>query len=372
MGHWNVWNSHPKNCSPGYRACRVCGNPHGLIKKYGLMSCRQRFRSNAKEIVFIKYRQGSIFGRDALPSPKCSPLPPAITPTLYAVLEVEPPCDDTRVLRSHFKRLALLLNPAENKFAFAQEAFDRVTYAWSVLSYPAKKAQYDAEAEQKQTPDPESPQRSSGKEETELSDGGLGGGTFWTVCPYCYYVYEYDRFYEGCCLKCQACMRAFHGVAIAAPPPTIPGKDEYCCCSAYFPMGFITPEGSGGGMGIQAGWPFSPMFSSRQAEEKEKDSLNVNSENVETGEGKKWTENMGMHEHERRGERGKMPYFARPSARNNQTAASNTKKIMGKGVKKHETGRLNLNAGVETESETEDGEPGIVQQSTACACRWLI
>ncbi|XP_057964374.1 uncharacterized protein LOC131155335 [Malania oleifera] len=69
MGHLNVWNSHPKNCSPGSRACRVCGNPHGLIKKYGLMSCRQRFHSNAKEIYFIKYRQGSIFGRDALVRP---------------------------------------------------------------------------------------------------------------------------------------------------------------------------------------------------------------------------------------------------------------------------------------------------------------
>ncbi|KAI6701456.1 hypothetical protein NL676_015780 [Syzygium grande] len=35
---------------------RVCGNPHGLIRKYGLMCCRQCFRSNAKEIGFIKYR----------------------------------------------------------------------------------------------------------------------------------------------------------------------------------------------------------------------------------------------------------------------------------------------------------------------------
>lgn len=34
--------------------CRVCGNPHGLIRKYGLMCCRQCFRSNAKEIGFIK------------------------------------------------------------------------------------------------------------------------------------------------------------------------------------------------------------------------------------------------------------------------------------------------------------------------------
>ncbi|XLT11076.1 hypothetical protein HN51_056869 [Arachis hypogaea] len=69
MGHSNVWNSHPKNYGPGSRTwyssssssllislIRVCGNPHGLIRKYGLMCCRQCFRSNAKEIGFIKYR----------------------------------------------------------------------------------------------------------------------------------------------------------------------------------------------------------------------------------------------------------------------------------------------------------------------------
>ncbi|VVA11957.1 PREDICTED: 40S ribosomal [Prunus dulcis] len=56
MGHSNVWNSHPKNYGPGSRTCRVCGNPHGLIRKYALMCCRQCFRSNAKEIGFIKYR----------------------------------------------------------------------------------------------------------------------------------------------------------------------------------------------------------------------------------------------------------------------------------------------------------------------------
>ncbi|WOK93743.1 hypothetical protein Cni_G02443 [Canna indica] len=55
MGHSNVWNSHPKNYGPGSRACRVCGNPHAIIRKYGLMCCRQCFRSNAKEIGFIKW-----------------------------------------------------------------------------------------------------------------------------------------------------------------------------------------------------------------------------------------------------------------------------------------------------------------------------
>ncbi|KAL5100881.1 hypothetical protein RYX36_005208 [Vicia faba] len=54
MGHSNVWNSHPKTYGPGSRTCRVCGNSHGLIRKYGLMCCRQCFHSNAKEIGFIK------------------------------------------------------------------------------------------------------------------------------------------------------------------------------------------------------------------------------------------------------------------------------------------------------------------------------
>ncbi|KAK2974491.1 hypothetical protein RJ640_018656 [Escallonia rubra] len=40
MGHANVWNSHPKSYGPGSRLCRVCGNSHGMIRKYGLMCCR--------------------------------------------------------------------------------------------------------------------------------------------------------------------------------------------------------------------------------------------------------------------------------------------------------------------------------------------
>ncbi|URE09847.1 40s ribosomal protein [Musa troglodytarum] len=40
--------------SPCNLNSQVCGNPHGLIRKYGLMCCRQCFHSNAKEIGFIK------------------------------------------------------------------------------------------------------------------------------------------------------------------------------------------------------------------------------------------------------------------------------------------------------------------------------
>ncbi|XP_041001623.1 40S ribosomal protein S29-like [Juglans microcarpa x Juglans regia] len=52
MGHSNMWNSHPKNYGPGshawYRISLL------LFQPYGLMCCRQCFRSNAKEIGFIK------------------------------------------------------------------------------------------------------------------------------------------------------------------------------------------------------------------------------------------------------------------------------------------------------------------------------
>ncbi|XP_035547328.1 40S ribosomal protein S29-like [Juglans regia] len=63
MGHSNVWNSHPKNYGPGshawYRISLLLFQPGscllvGLIRKYSLMCYRQCFRSNAKEIGFIK------------------------------------------------------------------------------------------------------------------------------------------------------------------------------------------------------------------------------------------------------------------------------------------------------------------------------
>jgi len=40
----------------GNRSCRVCGNHHGLIRKYGINICRQCFREYAKDIGFVKYK----------------------------------------------------------------------------------------------------------------------------------------------------------------------------------------------------------------------------------------------------------------------------------------------------------------------------
>eukprot|EP00640_Fibrocapsa_japonica_P008738 CAMPEP_0113942468 /NCGR_PEP_ID=MMETSP1339-20121228/8178_1 /TAXON_ID=94617 /ORGANISM="Fibrocapsa japonica" /LENGTH=56 /DNA_ID=CAMNT_0000946959 /DNA_START=110 /DNA_END=280 /DNA_ORIENTATION=+ /assembly_acc=CAM_ASM_000762 len=55
MGSKALQNSHPKNHGKGGRKCRVCANPHAIIRKYGMNVCRQCFQQYAKDIGFIKY-----------------------------------------------------------------------------------------------------------------------------------------------------------------------------------------------------------------------------------------------------------------------------------------------------------------------------
>lgn len=56
MGSKALVNSHPKKFGKGGRYCRVCGNQHGIIRKYDLNMCRQCFRVYAKDIGFNKVR----------------------------------------------------------------------------------------------------------------------------------------------------------------------------------------------------------------------------------------------------------------------------------------------------------------------------
>ncbi|KVI05857.1 Ribosomal protein S14 [Cynara cardunculus var. scolymus] len=56
MGHSNVWNSHPKTYGPGSRTCRVCGNSHGLIRKYGSASTAMQRRLVSLSIVDLHQR----------------------------------------------------------------------------------------------------------------------------------------------------------------------------------------------------------------------------------------------------------------------------------------------------------------------------
>lgn len=63
----NQLHSHPRKYGKDSRACRVCNTTHGLIRKYGLMTCRRCFRENANMIGFHKYRWSASPTSYALP-----------------------------------------------------------------------------------------------------------------------------------------------------------------------------------------------------------------------------------------------------------------------------------------------------------------
>ncbi|KAK7301108.1 hypothetical protein RJT34_11968 [Clitoria ternatea] len=185
-------------------------------------------------------------------------------PDWYTVLGVDRRSDELDLIKKHYRRLALLLHPDKNRFAFADHAFKLVADAWNLLSDPIKKSVYDKElsffsrvdlsvpgwVQQEKLPvrrtgpgpGPGPSARNSASARDEISaeeNARRKSSTFWTACPYCYRLYEYPRVYESCCLKCPNCERSFHGVTVPSLPPLVPGQDAYYCCWGFFPMGFV-------------------------------------------------------------------------------------------------------------------------------------
>lgn len=250
----------------------------------------------------------------------------------------------------------MLLNPNKNKFAFSDEAFRRVHDAWSTVDKKKDGAAFGSVA----------------------NGGGGCTTTFWTVCPYCYYVYEYDRVYEECCLRCQNCTKAFHGVEIPSPPPTIPGKiDAYFCCLGCFRLGFRTPEGENAGE-FRAHVNASNLEKTSDFGDKvnvgsdEKEDVEVEVEVVEISdnseeEGEKESPNMNAE-----GVETEAPNYSSkpppplPLSRNRKTAAKKTKKIMARGEMKHgDVGgfgfsRMGMNWNAEMEKKGSDLEQVVV------------
>ncbi|XP_075477967.1 uncharacterized protein LOC142518980 [Primulina tabacum] len=79
----------------------------------------------------------------------------------YSILRLTPhQGQDSELVATRYRNLALTLNPQRNKYPLAEEAFRLVVDAWSVLSNPSRKAIYDKElsfyfhAQQQQQPDP--------------------------------------------------------------------------------------------------------------------------------------------------------------------------------------------------------------------------
>ncbi|KAL9231914.1 hypothetical protein vseg_007075 [Gypsophila vaccaria] len=103
--------------------------------------------------------------------------------------------------------------------------------------------------------------------------GDVGGGeegeeekdAFWTSCPYCLYIFEYEKVYQECTLRCQNCRRGFQAAQIPNPPP-ISGrgkkqKESSFCCWGFFPLGFSAVAWRKQNRMGGSNWvPFSPMF----------------------------------------------------------------------------------------------------------------
>ncbi|XP_027917274.1 uncharacterized protein LOC114176430 [Vigna unguiculata] len=144
----------------------------------------------------------------------------------YSILRLSPgdAAADRDFVRQQFKILVRLLDPNKNKFPFADEALMRVREAWCVLSDPTLKASFDR------------------KVQDETS-------SFWTMCPYCWYLHEYQRCYEDCTLRCANCQKTFHGAAVKPPPPesVVAGKEEYYCYHVSLPLRY--PVGDRRGFG---------------------------------------------------------------------------------------------------------------------------
>ncbi|XP_020239411.1 uncharacterized protein LOC109818378 [Cajanus cajan] len=132
----------------------------------------------------------------------------------YSILRLPPngaSAAERDTVRRQFKTLVRLLDPNKNTFPFAAEALMRVREAWSVLSDPERKARFDRE---------------------------IQGATasFWTMCPYCWFLHEYESRYEDCTLRCANCRKTFHGASVVA------GKDEYYCYHVSLPMRYPVGE----------------------------------------------------------------------------------------------------------------------------------
>ncbi|OMO57608.1 hypothetical protein COLO4_35236 [Corchorus olitorius] len=203
----------------------------------------------------------------------------------YSILQIDRRCEDNDLIKKQYRRLALLLHPDKNKFPCADQAFKLVADAWAVLSNFPKKSLYDKELNLYTRVDlSSSGGRSSQSGKLPVTRRGQNQeraqhhtpnskssrfSTFWTACPYCYRLFEYPRVYEGCCLRCQHCERAFHAVLIPTLPPLVPGREAYYCCWAFFPLGFVAGSEGGGGRGKQpTGFPnwMPPMFPGGQQE----------------------------------------------------------------------------------------------------------
>ncbi|CAM0906793.1 unnamed protein product [Alopecurus aequalis] len=161
---------------------------------------------------------------------------PSGRPDPLAVLQLQPAPDTADVKRS-FRRLANLLASPRNPHPGADTALRAVQEAYAHLS--------------ESTP--------AGTPSAPAATGGVSAAadTFWTVCPNCYQVHQYERMLAGRSLRCPiaGCRKAFLATEVPSAPPIVPGTNMYYCAWGFVPMGF--PKASE----VSTDWkPFRPML----------------------------------------------------------------------------------------------------------------
>nr|GEW07468.1 hypothetical protein [Tanacetum cinerariifolium] len=154
----------------------------------------------------------------------------------YNILQIENNrYNDPDHIKQQYHCLVVLLHPDKNKFSSAGTAFKLVNDAWDILSDPVKKSTYDNRLFDVFT------NQDHENEKMHVKRNNVHGN-IWTLCPYCYNLYEYPKVYEGCCLRCVNCERAFQVVVIPAEsmPEIVPGKEAYYFRQwLCFPIGFV-------------------------------------------------------------------------------------------------------------------------------------
>ncbi|KAK7250620.1 hypothetical protein RIF29_33162 [Crotalaria pallida] len=143
------------------------------------------------------------------------------------------------LVRQRFKALMYLLDPNKNKFPYADDALMLVREGWFVISDPASRAKFDREIEN---------YKKAAAAVRPCSTAPNKGGamsSFWTMCPYCWYLHEYERKYEDCTIRCGNCRKTFHGVAVKPPTPdmVVEGKEQYYCYQVSLPLRYDIGEG---------------------------------------------------------------------------------------------------------------------------------
>ncbi|KAL2246656.1 uncharacterized protein LOC105176398 [Sesamum indicum] len=282
----------------------------------------------------------------------------------YGVLNVARfECDAVRI-ESSFRSLTAILNPNANPYPHASEAFGVVMKARNVLSNPIDKARFDDEL----------------RRYVGSCAPGSDGGTFWTMCPYCYYVYEYDKVFEDCCLRCvnEGCRRVLHAVAIGVPPPPEVVEKGHYRCAGFMP--FVISDRKRQEIGDNLWVPFAaPLQSASKGCDHNFDCnsevlvIDISDDEMATTEDAKTVEEMGYQGHSK-GKTKKIESKICNTETSNASSAKDvmmrrekcvrldSKKMMGKGI------RINSNKaystcsiGRPTRSNSDDNplEPGF-------------